>query len=67
MSGEVYRKTDFSGAVALVIGSEGEGVSRLTMENCDFRVKLPMTGVVDSLNASVAAGVLMYAVYGTRC
>lgn len=67
MSGEDYRKTDFSGAVALVIGSEGEGVSRLTMENCDFRVKLPMTGVVDSLNASVAAGVLMYAVYSTRC
>ena len=51
----------------LVIGSEGDGVSRLTMEKCDFRVKLPMTGVVDSLNASVAAGVLMYAVYGTRC
>ena len=67
MSGEDYRKTDFSGAVALVIGSEGEGVSRLTMENCDFRVKLPMTGVVDALNASVAAGVLMYAVYSTRC
>ena len=67
MSGEDYRKTDFSGAVALVISSEGEGVSRLTMENCDFRVKLPMTGVVDSLNASVAAGVLMYAVYSTRC
>lgn len=66
MSGEDYRKTDFDGAVALVIGSEGEGVSRLTMEKCDFRVKLPMTGVVDSLNASVAAGVLMYTVYGTR-
>lgn len=66
MSGEDYRKTDFSGAVALVIGSEGEGVSRLTMENCDYRVKLPMTGVVDSLNASVAAGVLMYAVYSAR-
>ena len=67
MSGEDYRKTNFDGAVALVIGSEGDGVSRLTMEKCDFRVKLPMTGVVDSLNASVAAGVLMYAVYGTRC
>lgn len=66
MSGEDYRKTDFDGAVALVIGSEGDGVSRLTMEKCDFRVKLPMTGVVDSLNASVAAGVLMYAVYGSR-
>lgn len=66
MSGEDYRKTDFDGAVALVIGSEGDGVSRLTMEKCDFRVKLPMTGAVDSLNASVAAGVLMYAVYATR-
>ena len=66
MSGEDYRKTDFDSAVALVIGSEGDCVSRLTMEKCDFRVKLPMTGAVDSLNASVAAGVLMYAVYATR-
>lgn len=66
MSGEDFRKTDFSGAVALVIGSEGDGVSRLTMEKCDYRVKLPMTGAVDSLNASVAAGVLMYAVYSAR-
>ena len=66
MNGTDYRKTDFSGAVGLVIGSEGEGVSRLTLESCDYRVSLPMTGAVDSLNASVAAGILMYAVMAAR-
>ncbi len=66
MNGTHYRKVDFSGAVALVIGSEGDGISRLTLEKCDYRVSLPMTGVIDSLNASVAAGVLMYAVKDFR-
>ncbi|MBQ8137308.1 MAG: 23S rRNA (guanosine(2251)-2'-O)-methyltransferase RlmB [Clostridia bacterium] len=66
MKGEDFRKVDFSGAVALVIGSEGDGISRLTLEKCDHTVSLPMTGAVDSLNASVAAGILMYAVQGTR-
>ena len=66
MSGVHYRKVDFSGAVALVIGSEGDGISRLTLEKCDYRVSLPMSGVIDSLNASVAAGVLMYAVRDYR-
>ncbi len=66
MTGENYRKVDFSGAVALVIGSEGDGISRLTLEKCDHRVSLPMSGAIDSLNASVAAGVLMYAVRDFR-
>ena len=66
MSGEHYRKVDFSGAVALVIGSEGDGISRLTLEKCDYRVSLPMSGAIDSLNASVAAGILMYAVKDFR-
>lgn len=66
MAGEDYRKVDFSGAVALVIGSEGDGISRLTLEKCDYKVKLPMSGALDSLNASVAAGVLMYAAYSAR-
>ena len=53
-------KTDFSGPVCLVIGSEGDGISRLVRENCDVILSIPMKGDVNSLNASVAAGVLMY-------
>ncbi|MGN0990684.1 MAG: 23S rRNA (guanosine(2251)-2'-O)-methyltransferase RlmB [Candidatus Ventricola sp.] len=66
MNGEDYRRVDFSGPAALVIGSEGEGMSRLVEENCDKIVSLPMKGHIDSLNASVAAGILLYAVAGAR-
>ncbi len=66
MQGEDFRKVNFSGAVALVVGAEGEGISRLVLDNCDYRVTLPMRGGVGSLNASVAAGVLMYAVMSGR-
>lgn len=64
--GEDYRNVNFSGACALIIGSEGEGVSQLTLELSDQTVSIPMSGVIDSLNASVAAGILMYAVYTGR-
>lgn len=57
---------NFDGPCALVVGSEGEGISEHTLSQCDHRVSIPMTGVIDSLNASVAAGVLMYAVYTGR-
>ena len=60
MSGEDYRTLKLEKPMALVIGSEGEGISRLVLENADFCVKLPLLGAVDSLNASVAAGILMY-------
>ena len=60
MSGEDYREVRLERPLALVIGSEGEGISRLVLENADFTVKLPVLGAVDSLNASVAAGILMY-------
>ncbi len=60
MSGEDYRTLRIEMPMALVIGSEGEGISRLVLENADFCVKLPVLGAVDSLNASVAAGILMY-------
>ena len=60
MSGEDYRTVKLEKPMALVIGSEGEGISRLVLENADFCVKLPLLGAVDSLNASVAAGILMY-------
>ena len=52
--------SDLKGAVAIVIGSEGEGISRLVLEKCDFKVKIPMKGNVNSLNASVAASLFMY-------
>ena len=60
MNGEDYRRVNFSGPAALVIGSEGEGMSRLVEENCDKIVSLPMKGHIDSLNASVAAGILLF-------
>ena len=66
MNGEDYRKVNFAGGAAIVIGSEGEGISRLVAESCDKVVSLPMKGHIDSLNASVAAGILLYAVAGAR-
>lgn len=66
MNGEDYLATDFRGGVALVIGAEGEGISRLTEEKCDRAVSLPMKGHIDSLNASVAAGIMMYRVMSAR-
>ncbi|CAH1229364.1 MULTISPECIES: 23S rRNA (guanosine(2251)-2'-O)-methyltransferase RlmB [Paenibacillus] len=62
---DVY-KANFTIPIALVIGNEGKGVGRLIKERCDFLVKLPMAGHVNSLNASVAAGVLMYEVVRQR-
>ena len=66
MNGEDYRKVDFSGPKALVIGSEGEGMSRLVGESCDKVVTLPMKGKIESLNASVAAGILLYAMMDAK-
>lgn len=65
-AGESYVKCDFTGAVALVIGSEGKGISRLVREKCDFLTCLPMCGNISSLNASVAAGIFMYEVVRQR-
>lgn len=63
MDGESYcYDVDFRGGVALVIGSEGRGISKLVKEKCDVIVKIPMKGKITSLNASVAAGVMMYEV-----
>ncbi len=61
-----YTNTDFKGGVGLVIGSEGEGIGRLITEKCDFLLSIPMHGEINSLNASVAAGVLMYEVVRQR-
>ena len=66
LEGENALTADLSGPLALVIGSEGEGISRLTLSLCDRRVTLPMLGKISSLNASVAAGVLLYQVVRAR-
>ncbi len=60
MGGQDIRKTNLDGATVLVIGSEGDGMSRIVREKCDFIVSLPMKGQINSLNASVAGGILMY-------
>lgn len=60
MDGDLMYRCDMTGSFGLVIGAEGKGVSRLVKEKCDFTVKIPMYGPLDSLNASVAAGVLAY-------
>ena len=60
MGGTPMAEAKLEGALGLVIGSEGEGISRLVRESCDFMVSIPMYGALDSLNASVAAAVLMF-------
>ena len=60
MEGEVYCQGNLSDPAVLVIGSEGNGLGRLVREKCDIILSLPMLGKINSLNASVAAGVLMY-------
>lgn len=59
MSGQPYYQCDFKGSIALVVGGEGQGISQLLKKNCDFVASIPMQGKIESLNASVAAAVLM--------
>ena len=66
MGGETMYKLNLTGPIGLVIGNEGEGVSRLVREKCDFIASIPMKGDIDSLNASVAAGVLAYEIVRQR-
>ena len=66
MGGETMYKLNLKGSIGLVIGNEGEGVSRLVKEKCDFIASIPMKGDIDSLNASVAAGVLAYEIVRQR-
>ena len=66
MGGEVMYRQNLTGPIGLVIGNEGEGVSRLVKEKCDYITSIPMAGDIDSLNASVAAGVLMYEIVRQR-
>lgn len=66
MGGEEMYDLNLTGPIGLVIGNEGEGVSRLVKETCDFTARIPMNGDIDSLNASVAAGVLAYEIVRQR-
>lgn len=66
MKGELMYKLNLKGAIGLVIGNEGEGVSALVKKNCDMLASIPMKGDIDSLNASVAAGILSYEIVRQR-
>ena len=66
MDGDDYTRTDFDTPCALVIGNEGKGIGALTAKKCDAIISLPMRGKINSLNASVAAGILMYEVVRSR-
>lgn len=61
-----YREIDYGGKVALVIGNEGNGISNIVEKNCDYLAKIPMYGTTNSLNASVAAGIMIYEVVRNR-
>ena len=55
-----YTKQDYTGDIAIIIGSEGFGMSKIVKDNCDFLIKIPMKGKITSLNASVSAGIVIY-------
>ena len=66
MNGESWCGTDLTGAVGIVVGSEGQGIGRLVREQCDGILSLPMKGQINSLNASVATGIVLYEVARQR-
>jgi|LAHS01.1.fsa_nt_gb 23S rRNA (guanosine2251-2'-O)-methyltransferase len=66
MDGQDYRSLEYDMNTVLIIGNEGKGISRLLRENCDYVISLPMRGKIESLNASVSAGILMYEIYNKR-
>ena len=67
MSAEInFNRADLTGGIVLIIGSEGKGMRRLTKENCDLLIKIPMVGKINSLNASAAGAVLMYEIFTQR-
>lgn len=67
IAGDEYSyEVNFNGPCAMVIGSEGRGISKLTLKKCDKLVKIPMVGKINSLNASVAGGIMMYEILKGR-
>ena len=66
MEGEDYHNINYKGKTAIVIGNEGKGISDVTLKNCDFVASIPMYGTVNSLNASVAAGIVIFEAVNLR-
>ena len=66
MDGEDYTKIDYNAPICLIIGNEGHGISKIVTDNCDYIAKIPMVGKINSLNASVAAGIMIYEVVRQR-
>ncbi len=66
MDGQDYRSLNYDFNTVLIIGNEGDGISRLIRQKCDYVVSLPMVGKIESLNASVSAGILMYSIFAAR-
>ncbi len=66
MEGTDYKQIDYQGKIGIVIGNEGKGMSSLVSENCDFIASIPMNGSINSLNASVAAGIIIFEAVGNR-
>ena len=60
MNGTDYKEIYYSGKIVIIIGNEGKGISKLVSDNCDFIASIPMKGEVNSLNASVAAGIIIF-------
>lgn len=66
MGGDVYHSQDMRGSIALIVGNEGKGISRLLKDKCDYKISIPMKGRVGSLNASVAASIVIYEAFKQR-
>lgn len=66
MNGTNYKEIDYKGKIAIIIGNEGNGISKLVKQNCDFMATIPMNGKTNSLNASVAAGIMIYEAVSQR-
>ncbi len=65
-SGKTFLSSDLKGPIALVVGSEGEGISKIILEKCDFIVNIPMKGRISSLNAAIASSIVMYEIFRQR-
>ena len=66
MEGTSYKQIDYTGKIAIVIGNEGSGMSRIVKESCDFIATIPMRGTTNSLNASVATGIMIFEAISKR-
>ena len=66
VSGTCYKDADYGGSIALVVGSEGEGMSKMVAQHCDFLLSIPLRGRINSLNAAVACGIIVFEAVSRR-